>query len=126
MPLRCPVSGRAPEVSLPLRCALTVACPRGVLDPSILHILTQVSLSLTVGSSLEISCQLKVCPGVSRWMVVACLALRDHVLISRGSGNGFWREEPVGVLRRTSNRGPAEGWIELRWLVFGPVFFMCC
>ncbi len=43
----------------------------------------------------------------------------------RGSGNGFWREEPVGILRRTSNRGPAEGWIELRRLVFGPVFFMC-
>ena len=26
-----------------------------------------------------------------------------------GSGNGFWCEEPVGVLRKTSNRGPAEG-----------------
>ena len=43
---------------------------------------------------------------------MACLALRDHVLGSRGSGTGFWRKEPVEVLRKTSNRGPAEGWIE--------------
>ena len=51
--------------------------------------------------------------------------LRDLVLGLRGSGNGFGREGPVGILRKTSNRGPAEGRIELRRLVFGPVFFMC-
>ena len=38
-------------------------------------------------------------------------------ILARGTG---W------VLRKTSNRGLAEGWIELRFLVFGPVFFMCC
>ena len=40
----CPDCRRAPEVSLPLRCALIVGVfPRGVLGLFTLHVLTQVS-----------------------------------------------------------------------------------
>ena len=124
----CPDWRCAPEVSPPWRCALIVGvsprCPWSLQSQSP-----------------------RSCPGVLPWQLTASLrclrqmaalswnvsmngdgmfAMRDRVLRSRGLGNGLWCGGPAGVLRMTSNCGPAEGWIGFRWLVFGPASSVCC